>query len=407
MITLKRILAPVAFALLAHITANATDVVLRVSNNLDVQRQELAEVDAAVIYSRLGVKDGTPLVAINALGQEVPYQLTYDGKLLVEASVRPHGTASFTIRTGVPSKFISFTYGQVWPERLDDLTWENDRGIYRMYGPALQRTGERSFGTDVWTKSTPYLDVVKRYKAEFSVRPETERLRKAGKKAAVDSLYATISYHLDHGTGLDAYGVGATLGCGAPALMIDGQLVLPWCWTSCEILDNGPLRFTVNLSYGATAIGNDKNVVEHRLVSLDKGSNYNRITVWYDGLTVSQNLASGVVIHSADTKSINYSADRVLYADPTDRPERLNQQVYVGTVYPFGDVDTCFLPIKEAINGVAGHAVGITKYVPGNRFTYFFGSAWSANDVRSFNEWQVRSDCFINSQRNPLIVEVR
>ena len=26
--------------------------------------------------------------------------------------------------------------GRLYPERLDDMTWENDRGIYRVYGPA-------------------------------------------------------------------------------------------------------------------------------------------------------------------------------------------------------------------------------------------------------------------------------
>lgn len=407
MTTLRKLIAPAIVALLAHTAASAADVTLRVSNSLNTQRQELAEVDVATVYKILDVKSGTPFIVINALGQEVPYQLTYDGKLLIEASVRPKGTAVFTVRKGKPKEYTSFTYGQVWKDRLDDLTWENDRGVYRMYGPALQRTGERSFGTDLWTKSTPYLDVVKRYKDEFSVRPQIAQLRKEGRKAAVDSVYATISYHLDHGTGLDAYGVGPTLGCGAPALMVDGEMIMPWCWADCKILDNGPLRFTVSLTYGAKTVGNDKNVTEHRLVSLDKGSNYNRMTVWYDGLTTPQSLATGVVIHSADTESIGYGADRVLYADPTDRPEKLNQQVYVGTVYPYGDVDTRFLPMPKDVNGVAGHAVGITKYNPGNRFTYFFGSAWSANDVRSFSEWLVRSANFIEAQRTPLTVEIK
>lgn len=394
------------FALSTFASAMAGSVTVKVSNSLDIQRQELAEVSAVAVYNRLNVQNGTPLIVRNALGQEVAHQITHDGKLLFEAAVRPNGTAVFGIEAGTPQKYQSFVYGQVWPERLDDLTWENDRGIYRMYGPALQKTGERSFGTDLWTKSTPYLDVVNRYKAEFGVREEVARLRKAGRKESADSLVATISYHLDHGTGLDAYGVGPTLGCGAPALMNGGKLVMPYCWQGCEILDNGPLRFTVLLTYGKSTVGKDKNVIEHRLVSLDKGSDYNRITVWYDGLSGSCNLASGVVIHSADTASIALGKDYALYADPTDRPEKLNQQVYVGTVYPFGTVKTAFLPLDTNVAGVAGHAVGITKYAPNSRFTYYFGSAWSAGSVRSWQEWQLRSTEFIRTQQNPLKVEI-
>ena len=403
---IKKIAIAVA-AMLSLAPAMAGNVTIKVSNGLDIQRQELVEIDAQAVYSHLGVQSGTPFIVRNALGQEVSYQITHDGKLLIETAVHPKGTATFTVEQGDPQKPVSFAFGKVYVDRLDDLTWENDRGIYRMYGPALQRTGERSFGTDLWTKSMPYLDAENRYKAEFSVRPEMSRLRKAGKHDDARRLEATISYHLDHGTGLDAYGVGPTLGCGAPALMSKGKLVLPYCYKTYEILDNGPLRFTVHLTYNPTDVDGDKNVVEHRLVSLDKGSNYNRITVWYDGVSHKIDLASGVVIHSADTKSIALGCDYALYADPTDRPEQLNQQVYVGTVYPFGKVKTKYLPIDTKVNGVAGHAIGVTEYKPGERFTYCFGSAWSSYDVRTWTEWLVRSKSFIDTQRNPLKVEIK
>ena len=37
---------------------------------------------------------------------------------------------------------------------------------------------------------------------------------------------------------------------------------------------------------------------------LDKGSNFNKITVWYEGLTKPCDFASGVVIHSEDKESV-------------------------------------------------------------------------------------------------------
>ena len=82
------------------------------------------------------------------------------------------------------------------------------------------------------------------------------------------------TYHFDHGYGLDCYKVGPTLGGGAPALLDEnGKLILPYCYKDYEILDNGPLHITVSVSYNPTTINGQPNVVEHRIISLDKGSN--------------------------------------------------------------------------------------------------------------------------------------
>lgn len=401
----RNILLLAAFALATASTRAEGEVKIKVGNTLDFQRREIVAVNTADIYAKLGVADTTNLVVRNALGQEVASQQTYDHKLIIEASVRPHGEATYTVAVGTPSHYESYAYGQVWNERLDDLTWENDCAIYRFYGPALQRTGERSFGTDLWTKSTPYLDTQKRYKQEFSIRKDLNRLRKEKRWDEARALEATISYHLNHGTGYDAYGVGPTLGCGAPALVVDGQLKLPYCWQDCKILDNGPLRFTVLLTYGKDTIGKDTCVVEHRLLSLDKGSHFNEITVWYDGLSRDCQLASGVVVHSADTTNMLLGKDCALYADPTDRPEKISEQVYVGTLYT-SDVKTKFLPTAENIKGVAGHAIGVVNYKPGSRFTYYFGSSWSGGDIRTWQEWQLRSRLYLETKRTPLTVAI-
>ena len=127
------------------------------------QRQEVVEADLQTVSNRLGLNAGQTFVIKNGFGQEQAYQLSYDGKLLMYVSVQPHSKAVFTIEKGQPAAMKSYVYGRLFPERADDMTWENDLGIYRMYGPALQRSGEKSFGTDVWTKSAPELVLEKRY----------------------------------------------------------------------------------------------------------------------------------------------------------------------------------------------------------------------------------------------------
>ena len=49
---------------------------------------------------------------------------------------------------------------------------------------------------------------------------------------------------------MDCYTVGPTLGGGANALLnADGSLFMPLCYKTFKILDQGPLRFTVELTY--------------------------------------------------------------------------------------------------------------------------------------------------------------
>ncbi len=398
----------IGFAAIFSSAAQAKDVSIVVTNNERVQRQELVEVNAADVYQKMGVKNGESLIVKNSLGQPVDYQLTYDGKLVFDAAVRPCGNAVYTVTTGQPQKMKAFVAGRQYPERVDDIAWENDRTAYRLYGPALQRSGERAFGIDVWLKNTPDLEVEKRYEVELSNHHKIQELKKAGKNDEARQVEIETTYHFDHGYGLDCYKVGPSLGCGAPALMENGRLVMPYSYKEYKILDNGPLRFTVELVYNPSVVAGNKNVVEHRILSLDKGSNFNKMTVWYEGLDRPCDLAAGVVIHEEDTQTMKFGRDYLAYADPTDAPAHQNFQIYVAALFPDGADETKALLNDEVKNGIAGHAVGICKNVKsGQRVTYYFGSAWSKNDVRTFDEWILRINGFLDALHSPLDVQLR
>ena len=405
---MKRIRFALLFAAASFcgIAAQAQQVTVTVINSAESQRQELVEVDAKAVREKLGIADGKPFKVFNALRQEVAYQLTYDGKLLIDASVRPMGVARFTVVPGQPRPMKTVVCGRQYPERVDDIAWENDRGAYRLYGPALQRNKERAFGNDVWVKNTPDLVVEQRYNLELSNHAAVEALRKAGNTAAADSLEELTTYHYDHGYGLDCYKVGPSLGCGAPALMDGNQIVFPYCYTQYEILDNGPLRFTVSLTYETKEFHGEQ-VTEHRLLSLDKGSNFNRQTVWYEGATKPIDVASGVVIHNEDTTSVYMEHPFVAYADPTDNPAGQNFQIYVGVVFPYDQVQTLRVPNEGAANGINGHALAVRRGVqPGQRVTYYWGSAWSKYDCTNFLQWLMRIAELQENLRNPLVVMV-
>ncbi len=392
----KYILALLAMAV--HGLALAQQATVKVSNNSDDPRQELVEINLSDIRSKLGeskAKKGETYVVKNIRGQQMGSQITHDGKLLIDASVRPHGCATYSIYIGKALPQKVWTTGALYKIRKDDIAWENDRCAYRVYGPALQRTGERSFGIDIWVKNTPDTVVYDRYIKDLKENPN-----------AKDRELMT-SYHLDHGNGHDPYRVGATLGLGAPSLIVGKELILPYCYKDYKILDNGPLRFTVELTFNPISVGDQEKVVEHRIISLDKGSNFNKMTVWYEGLTHPTDLATGFPIHEEDTTTKTFAKDYVSYADPTDNPELNNSQVFVAVLFPQGIDNTYYQLFDTKHDGATGHALGIKRNLANNeKYTYCFGAAWSKYDVRNYAEWQLRTKSYLEATRNPLQVTI-
>ena len=383
---------------------HAQQATIVVSNPTSTPRTELISLNMSEVKAKLGnatPKKGEAYIVKNKRGQQIGSQITHDGLLLIDASVRPHGSATYYVSIGKPYQQKVYATGALYKIRKDDIAWENDRCAYRVYGPTLQKTGERSFGTDIWVKNTPDTVVYERYIKDMNGNIKGDKM-----DAKVRDILT--SFHLDHGNGLDPYRVGATLGLGAPSLMVGKNQVLPYCYKDYRILDNGPLRFTVELTYNPSTVGDMKNVVEHRIISLDKGSNFNKMTVWYDGLTTPTDFATGFPIHEEDTETKTFAKDYVSYADPTDNVEVNNSQVFVGVLFPEGIDHTYYQLFDKKHDGATGHALGLKRGLKnGEKYSYYFGAAWSKYDVRSYAEWQIRIKDYLDALKTPLQVEVK
>lgn len=256
---MKKTFSFLATALMLAACGKQGPLQVTVTNPLDIDRNgELVEVCMSKVSKQLGLNDTTQFIVVDEAGKQVPYQLTHDGKLVFPAEVAAQGSAVYTIQIGTPQEelFETAVFGRKYPERVDDVAWENDRTAYRTYGPALQANGERAFGYDVWLKRVPELVVEERYEKELNpaTKAQIDSLKQMGKATEANALYQSVSYHVDHGNGLDCYKVGPTLGGGAAALLVDDAIVYPYCYVGePEILDNGPLRFTVKLNYAPAA----------------------------------------------------------------------------------------------------------------------------------------------------------
>jgi hypothetical protein len=379
------------------VTISAREVRIVFTNTGNIQRCEVAEINLDSLRKMMQLRPSESFIIKNPYGQQVTYQITYDGKVLLFVSVRPHTTAYFIAQQGIPAPMTYSVHGNLYPIRKDDIAWENDKGAYRVYGPALARTGEKSYGIDIWVKNTPSFILDSRYLKDAAGNVQEDSLRKKGLNQKADSVDLATSFHLDHGNGMDVYAVGPTLGCGTPALLSEGgKIIYPYCYQTYRILDNGPLRFTVLLNFPPNADG----VVEHRIISLDKGTHFNRITVWYDHLQRPLSFVSGVVLHTQKRllqKNENIVIDKedVCYADPTQDPEQCGSSIYVAVLFPHG-VDRTF------VSNDGKHALGIIKDYAGKRYSYLFGSAWSDYDIKTFPEWQLAVKEKLQDLRNPL-----
>ena len=389
-------------ALLSVLAGNAK-VVLTATNPSATQRQEVVAWDARQVWNKLGVSAGSDLIVKNPYGQTVTYQITHDGRLLLDVSVRPNGTATFTVEQGNRSEFKSYVEGKYYAWRMDDITWENDIAAYRVYGPALQRSGEQAYGIDVWLKSTKELDVDHRYSVTWQSNIDKAFFRSINNQEGVNFVDRATSFHLDHGQGLDCYNVGPSLGCGTPAVLLGDSLVMPYCYKDYKILDNGPLEFCLELVYPTVEI-NGQQVTEHRIISLAKGSNFNRMTVWYEGFNKPMDIAGGFVVHTAEAKDLTLGKTYIAYNDPTDSAEKHNFQIYVAALFTDGDVRTRFVEDRHhRTQGIYGNAVGVKRGVKsGQRFTYWFGASWCQSGTPDSDFWKMQIQRFEQNLKVPI-----
>ena len=359
---------------------------ITVTNQLDIDRfDEITAVDMA----SLNLPAGESFVIVNSEGNEVPYQLTYDNLLIFPATVAANSSADYTLRPGTPAPVDTLVYGRLFPERKDDMAWENDKSAYRAYGPALQASGERAFGYDIWTKSveTPILEH----------RYYEDRVNR-------------VSFHVDHGNGMDVYAVGHTLGGGTAALLVDNDsIVYPYCFKEWEVLDNGPLRFTTRLVYNPLTVASDTNVVETRVISLDRGSHLNRTTVSYSGLSDKGRVAPGIVVHrqNPDGYSIDAENHYMAYADSTDNAANGNGVIFVGVMVPGEFDDMINKPLNAPVGDAVGHLLAPVEYTPDSPFTYYWGSGWSKGDVATMDEWEEELKSAYRKSQSPLKVTVK
>lgn len=338
-------------------------------------------------------------IVLDSNGQEIPSQLTFDSLLIFQVTVKAKERLSINILPCDSMRnYKPHVFGKIYAERADDVSWENEIVGFRAYGPATQSKGEQVYGYDLFFK---YLDkgliLEKLYEPEInpSTWVKVDSLRAIAPHLA-DSFVESFSYHVDHGIGMDCFPVGPTLGAGVAAPIAGDSIVFPWCYQNAEILDNGPLRFTVKLSFEPKTIGSNQNISEHRLISLDAGSRFNKTNVWYENQTDSMVIGSGFPIRDAMSCFCdNNTYNMIAYSHPVQREEY--GRALLGVYVPVCDGDISF---KH------GHLLVTRNLAPGQIHEYYWGFKWDKNADLEMGSWiaDIKSE-LINNKPLEIIIK--
>ena len=385
---------------------------IKVSNPTTSDRlTELVEMKADSIIAVLDLAEGDSFV-IRSAGKEVPYQITYDGKLVFPVTLKASQSQTFRFSKGIPSAVTVQVCGKHYPERVDDICWENDLVGFRVYG----FKEDNPSGYDIFTKKNSDLPVIPEMyrKALDPEKQELERqIRKEHGKDSAARFRNQRSFHIDHGYGADFYAVGPTLGAGTSALLNGEDIIYPFCYDKYEILDNGPLRFTLRLTFRPFQVGNCAEVVETRIMSIDLGSHFTRTSVSFEGLDCAQPIVTGIVVQDTEGKAVgNAEKGYIAYPSPTQNFDKFNEidngRVFIGHVYPsaLDDTGLKYFSDEESNNrgGAKGHMLAHSEYVPQSEFVYYWGFGWNYADVETYEEWIEHLEIFSAQLRNPLTI---
>ena len=362
-----------------NVEVSNTMAVERENESVDILIKKLPELIASNILN-YGIYDASRKQFL--ISQVIDNDM--DGSpdvIIFQPQLAPNSSKRFEfIKQNKNTDEIAYCYSRIVPERIDDYTWENNRIAFRTYGPEAQRLEEEgqkggliSSGIDCWLKKVEYPIIDKWYKESFE----------------------GVSYHEDHGEGLDDYHVGTSRGSGGLAIKRGDQYFTSKNFSSFKTISTGPLRTVFLLNYEDWE-GPEGPVKEQKMISLDYGSNLTRIAVSLEG---TNNISAGISLH--DNDGIIESAKNnswINYKQPHEGTVLTNALV-TKTKYALGN--------HTSITGKtdADHVFIDLKVIDGETI-YYSGFHWSESKQFKDNmEWKSYLEDFTNKLYNPIRIK--
>lgn len=242
--------------------------------------------------------------------------------------------------------------------RYNDLLWENDRTVHRIYSHVLEPVEPPSgSGIDSWGKNVRW--------------PFADRQLRTGDQ------------HTNHGEGLDFYNVGTTRGAGGLGIWDDNKLWTSRNYASHRILASGGKTADFTVDYAPWPVGVDRKVWETRRFTLPTGTHFTRLvsTISSDSdqpLQVGIGIGKRTTGTGAGDVTIDRAKGLLSWWGPTDGDH--------GRMAIALRVDPAMI---AEIRQDSDNFLVVLRVVPGKPFVYFSGSAWDGGEggFRSRQQW--------------------
>ena len=400
----KNVLLPAITSILLAAGCCNCVYTVEVTNPTDTDRHpEMIELDYDHIVNNLNLSSNESFIVKDSKGNEIPYQITNNGEVIFQVEMKGQDKVCYRIVKGEPDQYESLVFCKHYPDKDDDFAWENDKVGFRMYGHKL----DIASGYDIFCKRGTHLPILETlYANEVYGSDAWKRyyeLEAVSAEEAFRYKMDTLSFHVDRGYGMDVYAVGPTLGAGIAALMEDDVIAYPRCYESYEILEHGPLRTSIKFTFRPLACGNDTDIIETRIITLDAGSHLNHTKVSYSGLKSEKDIVAGIILREDGGKPVaDIDMGYLSYPAPTQnhdtRKEVDNGTIYIGHVYPN--------PVNEAKIS-HNHLLTVSTYTPESEFEYYWGSGWDHADIHSQEEWNKYLETFCSMVHNPLSIKIK
>ena len=378
--SVKIILSAAVLTLFTCVFTQAKPIAVKVTNPSDKSRtNETVSVELKLLPPFAKVP---PAVYSYDLRKFVPSQvIDNDGdgtndELIFQSDFGPAQTRLFEVTQANQTNQVSPEYpvaASYVPQRKDDFAWENDKIAFRMYGQELQKTELISSGIDVWVKKVKYPVMIDLYAKGHDY------------------------FHSDNPLAIDFFTVGETLGCGGLGVWFDGKLYRSQNYYSYKIIAAGPIRTIFELTYKPWQLG-DKMVGETKTITLDLGSNLNRIQSRFDSDVNDISLAIGIVKCKRGGRKVfaNNKTTLTYWQNPDPK---------------FGSIGCAvILPKNAARNKSVNEKDNYLLLAKPNGYrsiTYYAGACWNKSaDFTSEKQWTRFIKQKAQQLESPLKVEV-
>lgn len=270
--------------------------------------------------------------------------------------------------------------------------WENESAIY--VAPEASAESTEQTGFDTWCKYAGELvadEIIERYRHYTFLADSLSHL---DNRAQADSILEAGSIRRNHGYGLDAYDVASTLGCGGVALVQDNALVPQQGYRQFEVLAKGPLMAAIRFHYDTLTVANEK-VIEHRLVTFQKGTRFNIVMVTYEGLHTPHEAAIGIANHGeGDSIRMSTESCYIAYSDPLNPSGEDTGRAMIGL----------YAPTASRFQFSASQFLAYVQVNDSLPLTYYIGSGWSEGDCPTIDDMAEELKAFSEPGRTARII---